>query len=75
MILFQAALSALIGYLLGMAISLIVVKVSVGSPLPIVMTPGLGATLLILTVGMCAISAFAAIMKVTRIDPAMVFSR
>jgi len=39
------------------------------------MTPTLAAGLLALTVFMCAISALAAIMKVTRIDPAMVFAR
>ena len=71
----QAALSAIIGYLLGMAIALGVVELSAGSALPIVMTPGLAATLLGLTIGMCAISAFAAIVKVTKIDPAMVFAR
>lgn len=74
-ILLQAALSAIIGYMLGMVIALIVVQMSAGSALPIVMTPGLAATLLALTIGMCAISAFAAIVKVTRIDPAMVFAR
>ncbi len=74
-ILLQAALSAIIGYLLGMAIALGVVELSAGSALPIVMTPGLAATLLGLTIGMCAISAFAAIVKVTKIDPAMVFAR
>ncbi len=74
-ILLQAAISAAIGYALGMAIALVVIKLSEGTALPIVMTPGLAATLFALTVAMCAISAFAAIMKVTRIDPAMVFSR
>jgi putative ABC transport system permease protein len=74
-ILFQAALSAAIGYGLGMAIALVVVYFSESTALPIVMTPGLAAGLLVLTVFMCAISAFAAIMKVTRIDPAMVFAR
>jgi putative ABC transport system permease protein len=74
-ILLQAALSALVGYLLGMTIALGVVLASASTALPIVMTPGLAATLLALTVGMCAISAFAAIVKVTKIDPAMVFSR
>jgi putative ABC transport system permease protein len=74
-ILLQAALSALIGYMLGMAIALIVVEASAGSALPIVMTWGLAATLLGLTIAMCAVSAFAAIVKVTKIDPAMVFAR
>ena len=74
-ILLQAALSAALGYGLGMIIALLVVKLSETTALPIIMTPGLAASLLALTVGMCAISALAAIMKVTRIDPAMVFAR
>jgi putative ABC transport system permease protein len=74
-ILAQAGLSATLGYALGMAIALTIVALTQNSALPIVMTPGLAATLLALTVGMCAISAIAAIAKVTKIDPAMVFSR
>ncbi len=74
-ILLQAAISAALGYALGMIIALIVVWFSQESALPIIMTPGLAAGLLLLTIAMCAISAFAAIMKVTRIDPAMVFAR
>ncbi len=74
-ILAQAALSAAVGYLLGMAIALIIVVLSERTALPIVMTPGLAIGLFLLTVFMCAISALAAIMKVTRIDPAMVFAR
>ncbi len=74
-ILAQAGLSAVIGYILGMAISLGVVAASKNSALPMIMTPGLATALFALTVGMCAISAISAIMKVTRIDPAMVFSR
>ena len=74
-ILAQAALSAAIGYVLGMTLSMIIIFFSESSPLPIVMTPWLATGLLVLTIAMCAISAFAAIMKVTRIDPAMVFSK
>ena len=43
--------------------------------LPIVMTPGLTIGLFALTVFMCVTSAIAAIVKVMRIDPAMVFTR
>jgi len=74
-ILLQAAISAASGYALGMVIAMVVVWFSQESALPIIMTPGLAAGLLLLTIGMCAISAFAAIVKVTRIDPAMVFAR
>ncbi|MGE0765478.1 MAG: ABC transporter permease [Hyphomicrobiaceae bacterium] len=74
-ILLQAALSAAIGYALGMIIAMTIIYFSQNTALPIIMTPGLAAGLLALTVFMCAISALAAIMKVTRIDPAMVFAR
>jgi putative ABC transport system permease protein len=74
-ILAQAAISAVIGYLLGMAIALIIVASSENTALPIIMTPGLAALLLMLTVGMCSISALSAIAKVMKIDPAMVFNR
>ncbi len=74
-ILAQAGLSAVIGYMLGMALALMVVWVSQSSPLPIVMTPTLAFALFSLTVVMCAISAVSAIVKVTKIDPAMVFNR
>jgi len=74
-ILAQAGLSAVIGYVLGMIIALTVVVLSTHTPLPIIMTPGLAASLFLLTLFMCAVSAISAIMKVTKIDPAMVFSR
>jgi putative ABC transport system permease protein len=74
-ILTQAALSAVIGYALGMSIALGVLVLSRGSALPLVMTPGLAFWLFTLTVGMCAISALSAIVKVTKIDPATVFNR
>jgi putative ABC transport system permease protein len=74
-ILAQAGMSAVIGYILGMAIALVVVAFSEQTALPIVMTPGLAGALLALTLFMCAVSAISAIVKVTRIDPAMVFAR
>ena len=74
-ILAQAALSALLGYVLGMTIAMAIVFLSENTALPIVMTPALASLLLALTVGMCAISALSAIGKVMRIDPAMVFNR
>jgi len=74
-ILAQAGMSALLGYLLGMAIAMIIVVAAKGSALPIMMTPTLAFGLLVLTLGMCAISAISAIFKVTKIDPATVFTR
>jgi putative ABC transport system permease protein len=74
-ILMQAILSAAIGYVLGMMLSFIVIWASSKTTLLIVMTPKLGLLLLVLTVGMCTLAAICAIFKVTRIDPAVVFSR
>ncbi len=74
-ILAQAALSAVMGYVLGMLIALLILYFSRNSSLPLVMTPGLAFWLFALTLFMCAISALSAIVKVTKIDPATVFSR
>jgi putative ABC transport system permease protein len=74
-ILAQAGLSAVLGYVLGMGIALTIVYLSEHTALPIVMTPALAAVLLALTVIMCAVSALSAIGKVMRIDPAMVFNK
>jgi putative ABC transport system permease protein len=54
---------------------LIVVTATADTALPIVMTPGLTLVLFLLTLLMCVISAVAAIVQVTRIDPVMVFTR
>ena len=43
--------------------------------LPILMTFNLVWGLLVLTVAMCVFAAVSAILKVVRIDPAVVFSR
>ncbi len=74
-ILAQAGVSAITGYALGVAISLIVVKFSGQTALPMLFTPGLAAFLFAVTTFMCAISAISSIFKVTTIDPAMVFAR
>ncbi len=74
-ILAQAGLSAIMGYVLGMAIALLILYLSRNSSLPLVMTPGLAFWLFALTLFMCAISALSAIVKVTKIDPATVFAR
>jgi putative ABC transport system permease protein len=74
-ILWQAVLSAVMGYVLGMALSQLVIYLSRDTSLLIVMTPNLAWGLLALTVGMCVFAALSAIFKVVRIDPAVVFSR
>jgi putative ABC transport system permease protein len=71
----QALINAVIGFCLAAGIGLIVVAATADTALPIVMTPGLTLVLFLLTVAMCVISAIAAIVQVTRIDPAMVFTR
>ena len=68
-------LSAVIGFSLAYLIGLLVVRMTASGALPIVITPGLPLALFLLTVVMCVVSAIAAFMKVTRIDPAMVFTR
>jgi putative ABC transport system permease protein len=43
--------------------------------LPVLITPTLIGAMLALTVTMCVASALAAIIRVVRLDPAMVFTR
>jgi len=74
-ILIQALLSGVIGYAIGVIISLLVIWAAKDSSLAIVMTPGFAVLLFLLTIGMCSVAAVSAIFKVTRIDPAGVFSR
>ncbi len=76
-ILMQAQISAVVGYALGMVLSLVVIWLwtTFDETMIIVMTPGLAAALFFVTVAMCAIAAMSAILKVTRIDPSGVFSR
>lgn len=74
-ILFQAVLSGLIGYSLGMVLSLGVIKAAEDTKLSVIMTPELAAALFFITVGMCVFAAISAIVKVVRIDPAVVFAR
>src|SRR6266567_1417980 len=73
-IIWQALLSAVIGFCGASAVGAIVVKMTAESALPIVVTPGLTVGLFLLTVVMCIASAIAAIAQVMRIDPAMVFT-
>ncbi len=74
-ILMQAVLSGFIGFMLGLILSLGVIQAAQDTKLTIVMTPGLAASLFAITIGMCIFAAISAIVKVVRIDPAVVFSR
>jgi putative ABC transport system permease protein len=74
-IIYQALLNAVIGFIIAAAIGFGVVEVTAKSALPIVITPWLVAALFILTLVMCVASAIGAIIRVVRIDPATVFMR
>ncbi len=74
-ILCQALISAAIGFSIAALAGVGTVYLTVDSVLPIVITTPLLVVLLLLTVAMCVVSAMAAIAKVTRIDPAVVFAR
>lgn len=71
----QALLSAVIGFCVASAVGFLIVKKTAETALPITMTPGLTLGLFALAVVMCVLSAIGAIVKVIRIDPAMVFTR
>jgi putative ABC transport system permease protein len=74
-IVWQALLSAVIGFAIAALVSDAVVRLTAATALPIVITPGLIGGLFLLTIVMCIGSSIAAIVQVTRIDPAMVFTR
>ena len=69
----QAVLSAVIGFAVAALIALFVVYATSGSALPILMTPQITLILFLLTVVMCLIAAVAAVVQVTRIEPASAF--
>ncbi len=74
-IIFQALLSAVIGFCIAAAIGWIVVQRHRRHRAAGRHHAADDRGLLVLTVLMCVVSAIAAIVKVTRIDPAMVFTR
>ena len=71
----QALLSAIAGFGIAFVIGIFIVRLTTDSALPVLMTPALTVILFILTVVMCVVSALSSILKVMRMDPAMVFSR
>ena len=71
----QALLSAVIGFSIAALIGAAIVQLTAATALPIIITPELLVGLFLLTVVMCIGSAIAAIIQVTRIDPAIVFTR
>lgn|SRR5579872_527138 len=74
-IIYQALLNAVIGFVIAAGIGYEVVRMTEKSALPIVITPWLVAALFLLTIVMCIASGMVAIVRVVRIDPASVFMR
>jgi putative ABC transport system permease protein len=71
----QALLSAIIGFSIAALIGDAIVRLTQTTALPILVTPTLLVGLFLLTVVMCVGSSIAAIVQVTRIDPAKAFTR
>ena len=74
-IIYQALLNAVIGFGLATLIGFAVVRLTIGGALPVLLTPTLILAMLALTVVMCVASALAAIFRVLRVDPVLVFTR
>ncbi len=74
-IIWQALISAVAGFAVAAVLDGAIVRLTAGSVLPIVITPLLTLGLFLLALLMGILSAIAAIMQVTRIDPVMVFAR
>ncbi len=69
----QAVISAVVGYLIGMSIALVAAYVSQQGTTAVILPWGLVGGLFGLTLVMCVGASVVSINKVTRIDPAMVF--
>jgi putative ABC transport system permease protein len=70
----QAAILAVLGYLPGMAIVWwLYGKAAAATNLPLYLTQERATTVFLMTLAMCAISAMLAVRKVRRLDPAEVF--
>jgi putative ABC transport system permease protein len=74
-IIFQALISAVIGFSLAAVVGRLVVQATVDTALPIVITPALTFALFLLTVAMCVVSAISSIVQVMRLDPVTAFTR
>ncbi len=69
----QSVVSGLIAYVIGIAVSLLISRISMEGTLAIIVNFRLVAALFVLTILMCCGSSIIAIRKATSIDPAMVF--
>lgn len=69
----QALTNAVIGYALGLAIVLGIIKGYVGTGMTMLLPPALMAGVFVLTVGMCLGASAISVRKALRVDPAIVF--
>jgi putative ABC transport system permease protein len=69
----QAVISAVAGYVLAMGVSLMVVRVSSKGGAAILLPSSMIAWMFVLAVVMCIAAAMVSINKLTKLDPAMVF--
>jgi putative ABC transport system permease protein len=69
----QALAAAVVGYVLGISISLVLVRLAEKGGASILLPWSLAAGLFFVTVAMCVGASMISIHKVTRLDPAMVF--
>lgn len=74
-ILWQAVLSAGIGFAIAIGMAYAVAALLADTSLQVLISAHMAALIFGITVVMCVVSAISAIVKVTRIDPAMVFNR
>ncbi|PWT86723.1 MAG: ABC transporter permease [Acidobacteria bacterium] len=69
----QAALSAAMGYAIGMPVSLVVVRVTKGGGAAILLSWPMAIAIFFLTLLLCIAAGMVAIHKISRLDPAVVF--
>jgi putative ABC transport system permease protein len=72
-ILYQALLSALVGFVLGGGLALVMRRAMHAANLEMALSTPLYAATALLTAGMCCLAALLSITKVLRLDPASVF--
>jgi putative ABC transport system permease protein len=71
----QALVNAIIGFVIAALIGAAVVHFTAKSALQVVITPNLIIELFVVTIFMCIVSAITAIFRVVRVDPAIVLTR
>lgn len=74
-VLAQAMISSVVGYMLGLIVVGIVVYATQDSTLPVIVSGYLAGFVFLLTLTMSAVASVAAVVKILRIDPAVVFFR